>query len=100
MTVPGHPEILPGFVWQDIEQSYVDSIFAGIESITAAALADGKTDLSEIVLLTIERLNERKPDAMRAMKPDAAAIEDMAVKAIVKNFPEMVNEGTLVWSGK
>ena len=71
-----------------IEQSYVDSIFAGIESITAAALADGRTDMAEIVQLTLAYLELTKPDAMAAMQPDEQAIENMATKAILKNFPE------------
>ena len=71
-----------------IEQSYVDSIFAGIESITAAALADGRTDMAEIVQLTVAYLERTKPDAMVAMQPDEVAIENMATKAILKNFPE------------
>ena len=71
-----------------IEESYVDSIFAGIESITAAALADGRTDMAEIVQLTVAYLEKTKPEAMATMDPDEIAIENMATKAILKNFPE------------
>ena len=71
-----------------IEESYVDSIFAGIESITAAALADGRTDMAEIVQLTVAYLEKTKPEAMATMDPDEIAIKNMATKAILKNFPE------------
>ena len=79
-----------------IEQSYVDSIFAGIESITAAALADGRTDMAEIVQLTLAYLERTKPGAMAAMQPHEQAIENMAIKAILKNFPEKEIVGGLV----
>jgi hypothetical protein len=72
---------------QQIEMTYVNSILVGVENIVTRALADGKTDIGEIVTLTLSYLYTNKPDAMKAMEPKYDAIKTITVEAIVNKFP-------------
>ena len=67
----------------DVEQTHIDRIKAAVAHVTLAAMADGKTNISEITSLSLAYLSANLPDAMAAVHPSAAAIQTIS-KAVLE----------------
>ncbi|SEN70615.1 hypothetical protein SAMN04488003_12729 [Loktanella fryxellensis] len=61
-----------------VEQTHLDRINAAVRHVVVEAMADGRTDLSEIARIAGVYLRAHLPDAVNAMQPTPKVIRTVA----------------------